>query len=72
MEYDTSGYFLAVFYDIVADRCDLQSYQRLQQLLAFMEKLTTDKKKFAKFKRRVLKEFREDYDICLVRRGYID
>ena len=72
MEYDASGYFLAVFYDIVSDRCHPESYQKLRQLLATMGMLATDKKKFAKFKRRVLKEFREDYDICLIRRGQLD
>jgi len=71
MEYDAANYLLAVFYDIVADRCHPESYQKLRQLLATMGMLATDKKRFEKFKKKVLREYKDDYDICLIRRGYI-
>ena len=62
--YDPVNDFLVVFYDLVADRCHSESYQKLKQLLAFMEMLAEDKEKFKKFERKVLREFQQDAIFC--------
>ena len=62
--YDPATELLVIFYDLVADRCHPESYQKLKQLLAFMEMLAEDKEKFKKSKRKVLREFQQDAIFC--------